>query len=369
MDLAQPGADPDVRGPFAHRRGVLGSRLRAAIPGQARPNFFRRVVRHAFLAGNLFDRDVPIADRRRPSIGEICRGRNPLREGDRASRRDLNASGPDDEEPMLHRDDASYRLAGARPSPACCWPSWASVNGRGDILYQTGFESPTFSPGALVGQGSFSELYGQSQQAAVVTTAAPASGSQAVSIDGGLLDSTAFPGFYTGMYSPLLRESVRRSARDWPADRHPPGLVSVDRPDHRHRRRERQPGGIRPLDLRCRAMWLSSDGHLQRLGADRANSFEQSVPYSAVLLQHADDDVELLKSEISYFFNEVFLGRKSFAADQATRPSGSTSRWRAYLPTGYTARGSTTSAFAHRAGQPRHDVHRHRRPGRIRPEA
>src|SRR5688572_23174140 len=83
----------------------------------------------------------------------------------------------------------------------------ATSAARGDlILYETGFEaSEGFVAGqALVGQGGFVARLGLNPDAATVTTENPATGSQAVRIDGALLTDPNPIGNFAGGYYPLL---------------------------------------------------------------------------------------------------------------------------------------------------------------------
>jgi len=243
---------------------------------------------------------------------------------------------------MIHRADAPNRLVRLAGTLAGLLLALAALGdrARGDILYQTGFEPPTFTTGALVGQGSFSELYGQSQQAAVVTTTAPASGSQAVSIDGGLLDDAAFPGFYTGLYSPLLRGNrfVDPLGMGLPTVTVQASFQLIGSPtaDDDVSVNLEASG---PSTFNYGAMWLSSDGHLWLFGADGANSFEQSVTYSQSSYNTLAMTLNFSNQEISYFFNGTFLGQKGFAADPSDATVGVDFAMEGvFQPTGYTAR-------------------------------
>lgn len=69
-----------------------------------------------------------------------------------------------------------------------------------DVLYQTGFEPPTFSPGLLAGQDGW--FAGLSPAAATVSTVQPRGGTQSVCIQGSLLD--ALQGFSIGSYARFL---------------------------------------------------------------------------------------------------------------------------------------------------------------------
>jgi hypothetical protein len=74
------------------------------------------------------------------------------------------------------------------------------------VLYETGFEaSEGFVAGqALVGQGGFVARLGLNPDAATVTTGNPATGNQAVRIDGALLTDPNPVGVFAGGYYPLL---------------------------------------------------------------------------------------------------------------------------------------------------------------------
>jgi hypothetical protein len=76
-------------------------------------------------------------------------------------------------------------LMAATPRPAAA-----------EILYQTGFEPPTFTPGLLVGQDGW--FPGQSPNAATVSTELPRTGVQSVRIDGSLAESIG--GFFGAAY-------------------------------------------------------------------------------------------------------------------------------------------------------------------------
>src|SRR5579863_2628898 len=69
------------------------------------------------------------------------------------------------------------------------------------VLYSTGFEAPTFTPGLVVGQDNWVNVFGNG--GGVVTTTNPASGLQALQIGGADMKDTGF-GISETVYRPDL---------------------------------------------------------------------------------------------------------------------------------------------------------------------
>jgi PEP-CTERM motif len=79
-------------------------------------------------------------------------------------------------------------------------PSITTPQSAAGVLYQTGFEPPTFVPGLLDGQDGWFAAFGSS--AATVSTDLPETGTQSVRIQGSSLET--FEGFSIGSYARAL---------------------------------------------------------------------------------------------------------------------------------------------------------------------
>ena len=88
----------------------------------------------------------------------------------------------------------------------------AGADARAGTLYQTGFEPPTFTAGQPVdGQESWFAVVGSA--AGIVTTNEPASGVQALQVNGGSLEFSSPDGLYEGVYSSTNLFNVGSSPR------------------------------------------------------------------------------------------------------------------------------------------------------------
>jgi hypothetical protein len=196
---------------------------------------------------------------------------------------------------------------------------------RGDLLYATGFEQPSFTVGQLVGQGGFTiepNVSPANASVATISTDLPRSGIQSVKIDGALF-TDGFAGYdniasYSVAANPVVAFRLDLALLG-PATHDDLVSINLD-----FVRADGPNAGFFFAD-----MWLSSDGTVWTFGHD---GFVDTVPYQYGVYNRVMIVADFATNQAQYFLNDTLIETQSIRLGGATRFSAGFSM-QAVVPT------------------------------------
>lgn len=187
----------------------------------------------------------------------------------------------------------------------------AGADARAGSLYQTGFEPPTFTAGQPVdGQESWVAIVGSA--AGIITTNEPASGVQALQVDGRSLEFFSPDGLYEGVYSSTNLFDARLSPKFLiEAD------VRLDGPQTTANLINANLFVANTQDLLAQSN-LSSDGHLY---GQTTSSLQQFGAASLGMYHHLSILLDITSLQETYYLDGNSLGTLPIPSSVLTDPN------------------------------------------------